>query len=109
MKKILVFALFGLLVPIQTFAGSATYFGASVTITGAQILTSGWATQFLNVVNQSPNIISCAFGAAAVVSGSGSINIPAGSQIMWDNGTVPAGQMNCITSTGTANATVGYK
>lgn len=98
-----------LAIPIPAFAGSATYFGATMTITSTQVLTSGWATQFLHVINQSPSTIACAFGAAAVMSGAGSINIPSETRIFWDNGTVPAGEMNCLVSTGTANATVGYK
>lgn len=89
--------------------GTGSYFATIILTSSTQVITAATATSFIEVNNQSAVNIACRFGAAAIISGAGSINIPTLSSRKWDGTFIPTDALNCISQTSNAKATIGVK
>lgn len=89
-------------VSITAIARAARNFpGATVGVASAQALAASTATVFLQIQNtHASNTVACAFGVAAVLNSSTSVQLAAGQSASWgpNTGGVPTGALNCIAS-----------
>lgn len=83
-------------------AGTFTIAGCTVTTSSAQCLAAGTATNHVTIQNAGAlNNIACAWGAAAVLNGSASVQLTSGQSETWGPATsgVPGTALNCIAAT----------
>lgn len=99
-------------VPQSPASQARVFSGCTVTASSATCLASGLAQQWLQIQNASATAsIACAFGAAAVLNASGSVQLAPGQPASWGPNTlgVPPGALNCIGSTSSVPLYIEYR